>query len=138
MKIQAYHWLTVASLLTLAHALYGWGSLSLVADIGPVAERSAKREGALTWTYMQGGRWCIMQAGLQDAARLHAEAVFEPGRDRMLANPAIAMDLLHGPHLTFSHRVLQWTHWGGPLLLLLTAIAYVRRQKPVVVTRKIR
>ncbi len=138
MKIQAYHWLFPTFLLTLAHAMYGWGGLTRIDDLGPIAERSAEREGALTWTYMQGGRWIIESAGWSDAAERQAEATFAPARERLLATPEIAMDVLHGPPLGFAHRLLQWTHWGTPLLLLLTAFAYLRRQKPIMTTRRIR
>ncbi len=138
MKIQAYHWLFPSFLLLLAHAAYGWGGLTLIDDLGPIAERSAEREGALTWTYMQGGRWVVERAGWSEAAERQAEATFAPARERLLASPEIAMDLLHGPPLGFSHRLLQWTHWLAPILLLMTSISYVRRQKPVMTTRKIR
>ncbi|MBI2398841.1 MAG: hypothetical protein HYV17_13685 [Xanthomonadales bacterium] len=138
MKLRVFQWLFGLFLPVLATALYGWGGLTQVADLGPIAELSAKREGALTWTYMQGGRWLIERAGWQDAARAHAEAIFAPARPLLTANPALAMDLLHRQTFGFQHRLLQWAHWGAPLLLLLTAIAYVRRQKAVVTTRRIR
>lgn len=138
MKLRVFQWLFGLFLPVLATALYGWGGLTQVADLGPIAELSAKREGALTWTYMQGGRWLIERAGWQDAARAHAEAMFAPARPLLTANPALAMDLLHHQTFGFQHRLLLWAHWGAPLLLLLTAIAYVRRQKAVVTTRRIR
>lgn len=138
MKIQGYHWLFPLFLLSLGHAMYGWGGLTLIDDLGPVAEHSAEREGALTWTYMQGGRWIIERAGWREAAKHQAEVTFAPARERLLATPAIAMDLLHGPPLGVAHRLLQWTHWLTPLLLLLASVSYVRRQKPVMTTRRIR
>ena len=138
MKLRNFQWLTLMTLPVLGNALYGWGGLTQVADLGPIAELSAKREGALTWTYMQGGRWLIERAGLQDAARQHAEALFAPSRSVLVGNPALAMDVLHRQTFGFQHRLLQWSHWGTPLLLLLTVIAYVRRQKAVVTTRRIR
>ncbi|MBK6727975.1 MAG: hypothetical protein IPG63_12030 [Xanthomonadales bacterium] len=126
------------TLPVLGNALYGWGGLTQVADLGPIAERSAKREGALTWTYMQGGRWLIERVGLENAARQHADAMFAPSRSMLLGNPALAMYTLHRQSFGFQHRLLLWSHWGAPLLLLLTAIAYVRRQKQVVTTRRLR
>ena len=64
--------------------------------------------------------------------------MFAPARNTLLANPALAMDVLHRAHYGFQHRLLLWSHWGAPLLWLLTAIAYVRRQKAIVSTRKLR
>ena len=138
MKILNYQWLAAVTLLGLSQALYGWGALSLVRDLGPIANLSAKRQGALTWTYMHGGRWLIDHAGAKASALRYAEATFAPARAGVVANPTLAMALLHGHPVTFAHRVLQWAHWGTPLALMLTAIAYVFRQKRIMTTRRIR
>ncbi len=137
-KLRMFQWMLLPTLLVTANALYGWGALTQLTDLGPTAELSAKREGALTWTYMQGGRWLIERSGIQAAAVAHAELMFAPARNTLLANPALAMDVLHRAHYGFQHRLLLWSHWGAPLLWLLTAIAYVRRQKAIVSTRKLR
>ena len=64
--------------------------------------------------------------------------MFAPARDTLRANPALAMDVLHHAHYGFQHRLLLWSHWGAPLLWLLAAIAYVRRQKAIISPRKLR
>ena len=73
MKLRMFQWLRLPAALATANALYGWGSLTLLDDLGPVAEHSAQREAALTWTYMQGGRRLIEATGVQAAAIAHAE-----------------------------------------------------------------
>lgn len=138
MKLQAYHWLFTASLLAALHATYGWGSVGLVPDVGTVVEHSAQREGALTWTYLNGGRKWIELVGWQESARKYGEALVAPLRPQLLATPALAMDLLHGAPATFNQRLLQWSHWGTPLALVFALIAYVRRQKEIVTTRRLR
>ena len=138
MKLQAHHWLFALTIGGLWHASYFWGGLALIDDIGPIAERSAEREGALTWTYMQAGRAWIKPIGWEDAARLNAELTFAPSRKALLTTPRAAMDLLHSEPANARHRVLRWTHLGTPILLLLSGIAYLRRQKPIVTTRRLR
>ena len=138
MKLRMFQWLLLPAVLATANALYGWGSLTLLDDLGPVAEHSAQREAALTWTYMQGGRRLIEAAGAQAAAVAHAEAMFAPARDALRANPAIAMDLLHRADYGFQHRLLIWSHWGAPSLWLATLLAYALRQKAIVSTRRLR
>lgn len=138
MKLRMFQWLLFPAVLATANALYGWGALTLLADIGPIAERSAEREGPLTWTYMQGGHRLIAALGGQAAATVHGEALFAPARAALLANPAIAMDQLHRGDLGFQHRLLLWSHWGAPLLWLLVIVAHTMRQKAVVSTRSVR
>ena len=138
MKLLRYQWLLMLAVLANANALYGWGALTQVDDLGTIAEHSAAREGALTWTYMQGGRYLIEATGAQAAAAAHAEAMFAPARDALRANPAIAMDLLHRADYGFQHRLLIWSHWGAPLLWLATILAYAMRQKAVISTRTLR
>lgn len=138
MKLRAFQWMFPLSLLVLLHASYGWAGLALVEDIGPIAEETARREAALTWTYMQAGRWMVQHTGMEAAARERAEAMFAPARERILALPQATMDLVHRETFGFGHRVLKWSHWGGPILLLLSAVAYVRRQRAVVTTRRVR
>lgn len=138
MKLRVFQWLFGLFLPVLATALYGWGGLTQVADLGPIAELSAKREGALTWTYMQGGRWLIDTVGGQAAAAAHGEALFAPARDSLRDNPAIAMDVLHREHFGFQHQLLLWSHWGAPLFWVATLVAYALRQKAVVSTRSLR
>lgn len=138
MKIRMFQWFLLAALVTTAHALWGWGALALMPELGPIAEQSAQREGALTWTYMQGGRWAIRHLHAEDAALRHAEAVFAPAREGLLETPRAAMDQLHRRSLGVRMTLLRASHWGAPLLWLLTAIAYARRQTAVVTTRRLR
>lgn len=138
MKLRMFQWLLMPAVLATANALYGWGSLTLLDDLGPVAARSAQREAALTWTYMQGGRRLIEAIGQSSAAIAHAEALFAPARPVVLANPAIAMDQMHRGDYGFQHRLLIWSHWGAPLLWLATIVAYAMRQKAIVSTRRVR
>lgn len=138
MKLRTFQWMFPLSLLVLLHASYGWGGLAMVEGIGPIAEVSARREAALTWTYMQAGRWICQRVGMEDSARGSAEAMFAPARARILALPQATMDLVHRETFGLGHRLLKWSHWGGPMLLLLSAVAYARRQRPVVTTRRTR
>jgi hypothetical protein len=137
-KVQAYHWLFPSALLLTVNACYGWGGLALLEDIGPIAEQSARREGALTWTYMQGGRWLLDVTGMADGARQQAESMFGELRPQLLARPALAMDLLHDHALGGGHRILLWSHWGAPLLWFAALFSFARRQKAVVTTRRVR
>ena len=138
MKLRMFQWLLIPALLASANALYGWGSLTQLADLGPIAEQSARREAPLTWTYLQGGRWLIERAGGQASAAAHAEALFAPARAVLKANPLVAMDQLHRADYGFQHRLLLWSHWGAPLSWLAVVVAPLMRQKPVVSTRKLR
>lgn len=138
MKLRMFQWFLMPAVLATANALYGWGALTQLADLGPVAELSAKREGALTWTYMQGGRRLIDALGGQANAVAHAEALFGAARNSLRADPAIAMDLLHHGNFGFQHRLLIWSHWGAPLFWFATFVAYARRQKAVISTRTLR
>jgi hypothetical protein len=138
LKLRVFQWLLLPAVLASANALYGWGSLTLLDDLGPVAERSARHEAALTWTYMQGGRRLIDAFGAQSHAVAHAEALFAPARPAVLSNPVIAMDRMHRADYGFRHRLLIWSHGAAPLLWLATAVAYAMRQRPVVSTRRLR
>jgi hypothetical protein len=137
-KLRMFQWFLMPAVLATANALYGWGALTQLSDLGPIAELSAKREGALTWTYMQGGRWLIETLNGQAAAAAHAEALFAPARDSLCENPAVAMDVLHREHFGFQHQLLLWSHWGAPLFWFATLAAYALRQKAVVSTRSLR
>lgn len=138
MKLRAFQWLLALAFLCAANALYGWGGLAFVADLDPIVHRSAQREGALTLTYMEGGRWLLPRIGLDHAAGVHAEAMFAPLRTRLLQEPALAMELLHRSPTGSGHRLLLWSHWGAPLLLIAGLVAYAMRQKRVVTTRQVR
>jgi len=133
-----FQWLLVPAVLATANALYGWGALTLLDDLGPVAERSARHEALLTWTYMQGGRRLIDALGVQSAATAHAEAMFAPARTVVLSHPAIAMDQMHRADYGFQHRLLIGSHWAAPLLWFATLVAYAMRQKAIVSTRRLR
>lgn len=138
MKMRMFQWFLIPALLATGNALYGWGALTQVDDLGPIAERSANREAPLVWTFMQGGRWLIEKAGMQDAARAHGQAVFSSMHDAVVATPNAAIDTLFNDSHGGQHRLLLWSHALAPWLWLFTAIAFAMRQKAVVSTRSLR
>ena len=117
--------------LTLGFNSWHWGSVSQLADIGPIIADSAASEAPLVQTYAYIGRQAIKLAGMQERARASAEATFGPARERLLAEQKLAMDNLFSERFSPSQSWLIKIHWLPPLALLLFGIGWWRRPRKI-------
>ncbi len=118
-------------LATLGFNCWHWGSTAQLADIGPVIADRAAREAPLVQTYLVIGRYAINLAGAQQRAGEAAEATFGPARDRLLAEPALAIEYLFSERISTTQSALRTTHWLCPLALVLFGIGWWRRPKQI-------
>jgi hypothetical protein len=118
-------------LATLAFNCWQWGGAAQINDLGPVIAASAAREAPVVQTYGYLGRKTIELLGWQDSARAAAEETFAPARERLLAEPALAMDDLFNENFSSNQVWLTRTHWICPLSLLLALIGWWMRPKKI-------
>lgn len=118
-------------LLTLGFNCWQWGSAAQLKDLGPIIDESAAREAPLVQTYAYLGQQAIGFMGWQESARVTAEGTFGPARERLLAQPRLAMEDLFSGKYSSTQSWLTTTHWLAPLALLLFFIGWWRRPKKV-------
>lgn len=118
-------------LATLAFNCWQWGSAMQLDDIGSIIRDSAAREAPLVQTYGYLGSKAIELLGSEASARESAEATFAPARERLLAQPELAMDDLFNERFSSNQVWLTRTHWICPLFLVLFLIGWWLRPKPI-------
>jgi len=121
---------------TLAFNSWAWGGSTFLPEIGPIIQTSAEREAPLVQTYVFLGRQGITLAGAETSARVAAEERFGPARERLLSEPALAMDDLFNESYSSGLAWLIRLHWVPPIALLLFLIGWWRRPRQVQTIRR--
>jgi len=109
-----------------------WGGVSTLPHVGAYIADSAHREAPLATTYIAIGT-PLDQAmpSLGDYANARLTDGLSEGFHRIREDPTVAMDLIFGPTWNPTHRLIKAMYWGAPIMLLVSAILWVRRPKPV-------
>jgi hypothetical protein len=109
-----------------------WGGVPALPHVGPYIADSAHREAPLATTYIAIGRPLDeAMPALGDYASLRLTEGFSEGFERIGEDPTVAMDLIFGTTWNPTHRLIKAMYWGAPIMLLVTAILWVRRPKAV-------
>lgn len=107
--------------------LYAWGGLAITPGVGKELREQASLRAPLAATYMYAGRKTIEALGRTDPsvayARRHfrAEAFADPGPRELI------VDRFHSAQ----SATASLAYYGAPILLVLSLVLHVRRQKPV-------
>jgi len=78
-----------------------------------------------------GGDQIYINTGVQINGGTFDMNGLSEGFDRIREDPTVAMDLIFGPTWNPTHRLIKAMYWGAPIMLLVSAILWVRRPKPV-------
>jgi len=109
-----------------------WGGVSTLPHVGAYIADSAHREAPLATTYIAiGTPLDAALPSLGDYANARLTDGLSEGFDRIREDPTVAMDLIFGPTWNPTHRLIKAMYWGAPIMLLVSAILWVRRPKPV-------
>lgn len=109
-----------------------WGAAPGLPDVGAAIESSAAREGFLTATYIGiGSHLDAAVAPLQTLGQALLTQALEPVFGQIKDNPQLAMELIFSDTYNGTHRMLKLLHWGAPVLVILTALAWWLRPKKV-------
>jgi len=109
-----------------------WGGVMGLPDVGAGIADSAHREAPLATTYIAiGTPLDEAMPSLRDYATARLTEAFGDGFERIRDDPTVAMDLIFSTTWNATHRLIKAMYWGAPIMLLLTAILWVRRPKPV-------
>ena len=109
-----------------------WGGVTSLPAVGVGIADSAHREAPLATTYIAiGTPLDEAMPSLRDYATARLGEAFAEGFDRIRDDPTVAMDLIFSSTWNATHRLIKTMYWGAPLMLLLSAILWVRRPKPV-------
>lgn len=109
-----------------------WGALPLLPEVGASIAGSASREAPLASTYIALGR--NLDAAiptLQAFGERRLTAALGEGFTRIRGDATVAMDLIFNTTWNARHRWLKTMYWAPLWLLLLAAVLWVRRSKPV-------
>jgi hypothetical protein len=124
-KLRGFIWVVAFWLLTVD--LYTWGGLALTPSIGKQLREQASAQSPIAATYLFLGRHAVHAAGLDDRART-----------RVAQRYPQEVAEIDGPHETVLLRFLsaqsgtdRLAYYGAPLLLVLSLVLHVRRQKPI-------
>ena len=107
--------------------LYAWGGLAITPDVGKQLREQASLRSPLAASYMFAGRKTIEALGRRDQAvayaarHFRAEAFSDPGP------PQLVVERFHAAQ----SATASLAYYGAPLLLVLSLVLHVRRQKPV-------
>ncbi|HSX59422.1 MAG TPA: hypothetical protein VLF18_04390 [Tahibacter sp.] len=126
------HWFAIGVfVLTLLWQCLLWGGASTLPEIGPLMRRSAMREAPLVAGLMVSGEMLGKVPALGDLGRGWAAKAFEPAKERIVADPAVAMDYVFGEPLNSSQRLATRGVYALPILLALAIILWFRRPRQV-------
>lgn len=131
MKWRVY-WLALGLfVVTLGYNGWYWGGAVQIHDLGPIIRARAAHEAPLVDSYLSLGEQVLRLTGQVDAARASAEAAFGPARERLLANPGLAMSDLFGHSYSAAQSVLRVSHWLCPLSLVIGLIGWFMRPRQI-------
>lgn len=124
-KIRLVFWLLTA--ICFGYNFYLWGGLEATPQVGKQLMRDAPFSSPLAATYMFLGRKINGTIGRVDEAREFAARRFP----ELVANPELVQNLAVPRFLAAQSLAGRLAYYGAPLLLLLSFVLHVRRQKPI-------
>lgn len=109
-----------------------WGGVPALPKVGPFIADSAHREAPLATTYIAiGSPLDEAMPSLGDYASARLTEGLSDGFEQIKEDPTVAMDLIFGPTWNATHRLIKAMYWGAPIMLLVSAILWVRRPKAI-------
>jgi hypothetical protein len=123
--IRAFIWLITG--LFFAYDLYLWGGLAITPTVGKQLREMASVRSPIAATYLFVGRHAVNVAGRAEQARVFAQKRFPtliPGAD---GSPLLIVERF----LNAQSATGTLFYYGAPILLLLSLVLHVRRQKPI-------
>lgn len=109
-----------------------WGGAAALPDLGPIVRRSAMREAPLVATFVFVGEGVGKLAPpLRELGQGWADRALAPAKERLLADPDVAMDFIFNQSFNATQRTATRGVYAAPLLLVLAVIAYLRRPRQV-------
>jgi hypothetical protein len=132
MRKYAHLLLTALFLLVLFWQSLFWGGATALPDLGAIVRRSAMREAPLVATYMVLGEGMgKVVPSLRNLGQSWADKALAPAKERLLADPDVAMDFIFNQSMNATQRTATRGVYAAPLLLVLAVIAYLRRPRQV-------
>jgi hypothetical protein len=123
--VRTLFWLLTA--LFFAYNLFLWGGLAVTPTYGQQLRDTSVPSSPLAATYLFVGRYAVNTAGKADAAmRFAAKRFPEPLADTKSSPLTVVSRFLSAQSATGT-----LIYYGAPLLLLLSVVLHVRRQKPI-------
>jgi len=111
----------------LAQSIFLWGGLALTPVVGKQLREQAKLQSPLVATYLYLGRVGLPVLRLEARAVAHAASRFAP----QIADVDSPQETVVTRFVAAQSAGERLDHVGGPLLLLLSLVLHVRRQKPI-------
>lgn len=109
-----------------------WGGAAALPELGPIVRRSAMREAPLVATFMVLGEGAGKLApSLRNLGQGWADGALAPAKERLLADPDVAMDFIFSQSLNATQRMATRGVYAVLPLLVLAVIAYLRRPRQV-------
>jgi hypothetical protein len=132
MKSQLHVIALVLFAICFLYDLVVWGGVPALPDVGTGIADSAHREAPLATAYIAiGTPLDAAVAPLRDYGTARLTDAFGEGFERIRTDPSVAMDLIFSSTWNATHRWIKAMYWGAPIMLLVTAILWFRRPKPV-------
>lgn len=133
-RMRKYAHLVLVALLLLVvswQSLF-WGGASALPDVGPIVRRSAMREAPLVAAFIVLGEGVgKLVPSLRTLGEGWADRALAPAKERLLADPDVAMDFIFNQSMNATQRMATRGVYAAPLLLVLAVIAYLRRPRQV-------
>jgi hypothetical protein len=109
-----------------------WGGAAAIPDLGPIVRRSAMREAPLVAGFIFIGEGVgKLVPSLRELGQGWADRALAPAKERLLADPDVAMDFIFNQSMNATQRTATRGVYAVPLLLVLAVIAYLRRPRQV-------
>lgn len=118
-------WLLAA--VALAYDIFLWGGLSMTPVIGPRLREQASMETPIAALYLGMGRQSVIAAGKVPEAVAFAERQF-PGD---VLDTDSARQSIVPRFLAAQSTVSRLAYYGAPVLLVLSLVLHLLRQKPI-------
>lgn len=123
--IRAFFWLITG--LCFAYDLYLWGGLAITPTVGKQLRDVALTRAPLAATYLVLGRQLVNAAGLSDEALDFAAKRFSKQIADTESSPLLVVERFKSAQSAWATLV----YYAAPILLLLSLVLHVRRQKQI-------
>jgi hypothetical protein len=110
-----------------AYDIYLWGGLAITPTIGQQLRERASVQSPIAATYLFVGRKAVDAAGLSDRAVRYAASEFP----KEIADTQSPPQLIVARFLSAQSASGRLAYYGAPILLVLSMLLHVRRQKPI-------
>lgn len=118
--------------LCFIYDLVVWGAVRDLPEMAADITASAHREAPLASTYIfLGGPLDAAVPFLRSAGLAELADALVDGLPRLREQPTAALDLIFATTWNSTHRRLKTLYWAAPLLLLISAVLWWRRPRPI-------